>query len=178
MNDAHPKKEDGSIDGNNPESVLSIHKILVPLDFSGHAQKALRHAEALAHRFEATLRLVHVVEPMVYPSDLGYTPVLTDDLATDLRQDAETRLAAVKEEVSSRGIQAEIELRSGRPYLEITRAAKDGQSDMIVITTHGYTGLKHVLLGSTAERVVRHAPCPVLVVRDPADEESLPASKD
>lgn len=154
---------------------LNLRRVLIPLDFSERAGKALRYAQALASRFNASLILVHVVEPLVYPSDLGYTPVVTDDLANDLQREAKTRLDAAVDEMKASGLAASGRLRTGRPYLEIAAAAEEEHADLIVLTTHGYTGLKHVLLGSTAERVVRHAPCPVLVVRDTAESaaESL-----
>ncbi|MCP5516013.1 MAG: universal stress protein [Verrucomicrobiales bacterium] len=161
----------GATGGSQPQSAasaLNLRRILVPLDFSERAGKALHYARALASGFSATLVLVHVVEPLVYPSDLGYAPVVTDDLANDLQKEAQTRLDAAVGEMTAAGLSTTGVLRSGRPYLEIAAAAEQERADLIVLTTHGYTGLKHVLLGSTAERVVRHAPCPVLVVRDPA----------
>lgn len=149
------------------EVPLQLGHILVPLDFSAHGMKALAYARSLARRLDAHLFLVHVVEPLVYPSDLGYTPVITDDLAADLQREGQNRLDDVVRQLNEAGLNARGVLRSGRPYLEITEAAAELRADLIVLTTHGYTGLKHVLLGSTAERVVRHARCPVLVVRDP-----------
>jgi nucleotide-binding universal stress UspA family protein len=148
------------------ESPLSFQRVLVPLDFSEHARKALRHGRGLARQFGAKLILLHVVEPMVYPSDLGYTPVLSEELTAEVHQEAENRLQAAVRAEQARGIECEGLLRFGRPYLEIAALAEEQAVDLIVLTTHGYTGLKHVVLGSTAERVVRHAPCPVLVVRD------------
>ena len=145
---------------------LSFQQVLVPLDFSDHARKALHHGRGLAQQFGARLILLHVVEPMVYPSDLGYTPVLSEELTAEVQQEAEKRLQEAVEEERTRGSECEGVLRFGRPYLEIAAVAEEREVDLIVLTTHGYTGLKHVVLGSTAERVVRHAPCPVLVVRE------------
>jgi len=151
---------------------LAFQRVLVPLDFSVHARKALRHGRGLARQFGAKLILLHVVEPMVYPSDLGYTPVLSEELTAEVQQEAESRLRAAVETERAQGIECEGLLRFGRPYLEIAAVAEELGVDLIVLTTHGYTGLKHVVLGSTAERVVRHAPCPVLVVREKKGKKS------
>ena len=148
------------------DEVLFFRRVLVPLDFSEHARKALRHARGLARQYRGRLLLLHVVEPMACPSDLGYTPVITDEMVEEIRREAGARLEEEVAREKAAAIECEGLLRFGRPYLEITEAADDAGVDLIVLTTHGYTGLKHVLLGSTAERVVRHARCPVLVVRD------------
>lgn len=162
------------------DDVLSIRRVLVPLDFSEHALKALRHARGFARQYRARLLLLHVVEPMACPSDLGYTPVITDEMVEEIRREAGARLDEAVAAEQGRGIECEGLLRFGRPYLEITEAADEAGADLIVLTTHGYTGLKHVVLGSTAERVVRHAPCPVLVVREkgttPAATSEAPLS--
>jgi nucleotide-binding universal stress UspA family protein len=145
-------------------------KILVPLDLSARALKALQHAQALARRFGSELHLVHITEPLVYPTDLGYAPVVSGDLETELQEGSRERLAAVVEAVRQAGFTVSGRLQVGRPHTEIVAAAADFGADLVVLTTHGFTGLKHVLLGSVAERVVRHAPCPVWVVRDPERE--------
>jgi nucleotide-binding universal stress UspA family protein len=152
------------------EPALVLGRILVPLDFSEHAAKALRFAAALARQFNATLVLVHIIEPLVYPADFGYTPLPANALEQDFEREATERLAALAGEQRSAGLRVEHFVRVGKPYHEIAVAAAEQRADLVVLTTHGYTGLTHVLLGSTAERVIRHAPCPVLVVRAPAQE--------
>jgi universal stress protein A len=149
---------------------LAIKRIVVPLDFSGHAMKALRYATAFARQFGATLVFVHVTEPVVYPSDFGYAPLPPNALEENFQRDARERLGALAREQVAAGLKAEVVLRIGKPYYEIVTTAQEQEADLIVITTHGYAGLTHVLLGSTAERVVRHAPCPVLVVREQEHE--------
>ena len=151
---------------------LQLKRILVPLDFSPHAQRALRYAAGLARLFQSELVLLHVTEPVVYPSDFGYAPLPTNEFEETFRRDACERLEELARAQAGAGVKAEAVLRLGKPYVEITTAAKELGADLIVITTHGYTGLTHVVLGSTAERVVRHAPCPVLVVRE---SETAPA---
>lgn len=142
-------------------------RILLPLDLSAHSFQALPVAEALARLSSATLHLLHVAEPIAYPTDLGYAPVLSGEVEAGLHQGTRRRLDELVNDLKARGIQAEAHLRVGRPFMEIAEAARAVATDLVVVTTHGFTGLKHVLLGSTAERVVRHAPCPVWVVRQP-----------
>jgi len=87
---------------------------------------------------------------------------------------AEEKLAEQRRRIGAQRVEVRVMTRLGRPYVEITEAARDTKADMILLATHGHTGLKHVLLGSTAERVVRHAPCPVLTVRDPEHDFIAP----
>lgn len=143
-------------------------RILLPLDLSAHSFQALPAAEALARLGGATLCLLHVAEPIAYPTDLGYAPVISGEVEAGLHQGARRRLEELAAPPRERGFSVQTALRVGRPFLEIAEAARTVAADLVVITTHGFTGLKHVLLGSTAERVVRHAPCPVWVVRAPA----------
>ncbi len=155
---------------------LPPQHILVPLDFSPHSLKGLQYAEALARQFGSRLHLLHVTEPIAYPTDLGYAPVISGELETELQRGVRERLDTLVAEVKGRGFRVEGSLRIGRPYAEIAEAATANRVDLVMITTHGFTGLKHVLLGSTAERVVRHSPCPVLVVRDQEREFVEPSA--
>lgn len=150
-----------------PVPALQIKRILVPLDFSIHALKALRYATAFARQFQAALIFLHVTEPVVYPADFGYAPLPMNELEEHFQRDARERLEALAAEQVAAGLPTETIMRIGKPYQEIAAAAQELQADLIVITTHGYAGLTHVVLGSTAERVVRHALCPVFVVREP-----------
>jgi len=125
----------------------------------------LRYAISLALQFGAKLTLLNVVEPIGPTPDFAYNPLVME--SAQIAAAAKTRLKQLvgKEELGSALIE-KLLVRHGAPFNEISRAAASLKVDLIVIATHGYTGLKHVLLGSTAERVVRHAPCPVLVVRE------------
>jgi nucleotide-binding universal stress UspA family protein len=144
---------------------LHIRKILVPVDFSEPSQKALQYARSFAEQCGAEVTLLHVVEPVIYPAELGYVPIETVETE-------KARIKAVRDQLQQLAgqfgpaVKAQIKVRSGRGWSEIVEEAKSSPADLIVIATHGYTGLKHVLLGSTSERVVRHAPCPVLTVRE------------
>ena len=143
---------------------LRIKSILVPLDFSPSSKKALGYAVAVARQFKAKLTLLHVVEPVATPDFAASFPLVMED---------DKLMAAAKHELEGvvkaarvpRGSVEKVLVRFGRSFHEITEAARTRKADLIIISTHGYTGLKHALLGSTTERVVRHASCPVLVVR-------------
>ena len=141
--------------------VLSLKNILVPIDFSTTSRKALRYAVPLAKQFGAKLTLLHVIDLPGYTGDPGYVGF---DI-TETRQDLQRRLSDWATRMVPTGIEVETLVECGIGSDSITSVARNRAADLIVITTHGYTGLKHVLLGSTAERVVRHAKCPVLVVR-------------
>lgn len=145
-------------------SFLRLKKILVPVDFSAFATKAVRYAARFAEQFGASLVLVHVVEPVHYPESVIIPPVMEEANRERLKL-ARAALAAFAKKQVPAGLTTETVTRLGQPFAEITAAAKDSEADLIVIATHGHTGLKHLFLGSVAERVVRLAPCPVLTVR-------------
>ena len=145
-------------------SLLKLKSILVPLDFSETAQKALVYAFKFAEQFGAKITLLAVVEPFVSPDFAAFPLVMEPDKvmrATKDRLDTLIKKTGLPAQLIEKTL-----VRHGSPFFEITEAARTLKVDMIVLTTHGYSGLKHILMGSTAERVVRHAPCPVLVVRD------------
>jgi nucleotide-binding universal stress UspA family protein len=149
-------------------ALLKIKDILVPVDFSEPSLKALKYALAFAEQFGAKLSLLHVVEPIVVP-DFASVPMPMDN--NRLATSAKARLEHL---CKRRGLERRLVhkklVRTGAPFREITDAARVLKVDLIVIATHGYTGLAHAILGSTAERVVRHAPCPVLTVREKEHE--------
>lgn len=145
-----------------PQPATEPRRILVPVDFSGPSRQALRAAVALAQPFGSRLAVVHVTrrnrpDSHIVAEQMGIT--------FDTRRAGRARLQEFIEHEQTREIQPTRLVADGVPFDEIVKAAEAWDADLIVIATHGYTGLKHVLLGSTAERVVRHAPCPVLVVR-------------
>ncbi len=145
-------------------AALRLRLILVPLDFSPPSKKALKYAVRFARQFGAKLTLVHVIEPVTLPDfDASFPLALENDQLTSA---AKTELeSAVKSARIPDGTVEKVLVRFGRSFHEITEVARTRKVDLIIISTHGYTGLKHALLGSTTERVVRHAPCPVLVLR-------------
>lgn len=145
-------------------SMLKVKNILVPLDFSEPSRKALKYAISFAEQFGAKLTLLYVVEPIVLP-DFVYTQFVMEP--EKLMEAAKANLERVaKEEGVGRKILDRVLVRAGKPFHEITEAARGLKIDLIIVATRGHTGLKHAWLGSTAERVIRHAPCPVLSVRE------------
>jgi len=144
-------------------AVMKLKSILVPLDFSDTSGKALDYAIAYSRQFGAKLTLLYVIEPVATPDFATFPLMMDNDQAS---RSARTRMQALCEQRHVRAAELNnLVVRQGRAFHEICEAARTLKSDLIVIGTHGYTGLKHAVLGSTAERVVRHAPCPVLVVR-------------
>lgn len=149
-----------------------ITRILVPVDFSAHSEKAVRYATTIASRFGARVSLLHVVEdPFVtgaWPAEafLPNMPELLDDLI----KAAHAQIAESRVRVATQGVIAATTVITGQPALAIVDEATAGNFDLIVMGTHGRTGLSHAFLGSIAERVMQKAPCPVLTVRetDPA----------
>jgi universal stress protein A len=145
------------------EPSFRLKSILVPVDFSEPSRKGLRYACAMAGYFDARITLLFVLEPVFSP-DFNYFPLALD--TGGALRNAEKKLRAwAKEESAGLGRVDNILVWQGKPYLEICEAARALNIDLVVIATHGHTGVKRVWLGSTAERVVREAPCPVLVVR-------------
>jgi nucleotide-binding universal stress UspA family protein len=144
--------------------LLDLKEILVPVDFSECSRAALRYALPLAQQFGATLTLLNVVDFYL----AGELDARFDyaRLRDDLQIRAGKRLVHLIQQDVGSNVLVDTLVREGRPWKEITDAARKRKADLIILGTHGYSGLKHTLLGSTAERVVRHAPCPVLVVRE------------
>lgn len=138
-------------------SAFRLRKILVPVDFSACSEKALKYAITFARQFGAELALLHVVHP--YPPMPEMGPVDVESL-----MDAHEQMESFQRTVG-KVVPCKTSVRTGIAHSEIIATAKELGADLIVISTHGRTGLEHVLLGSTAEKVVRHAGCPVLVVR-------------
>ena len=151
--------------------MIDLHRILIPTDFSKFSQNALMYAAAFAEKFGAGLHLLHVVQNLspVIPEILPVEPppVPSVEQLTTAVQSAFDRLVT---ENKLEELVVHREVREGPPFYEIIRYAKEAQIDLIVMGTHGHSGLAHVLLGSVTEKVVRKSPCPVLTVRHPEHE--------
>lgn len=151
---------------------MDIRTILVPTDFSADAQHALNWALGIASQSRARVLVLHAIPPWDYSvlmRDASFSPA---DLEATLQMDAEEKAQAVVDGVETHDIPISTHISIGEPFATICQVAEQEQVDLIVMGSHGRTGLAHVLLGSIAERVVRHASCPVLVVRDRAKASS------
>jgi nucleotide-binding universal stress UspA family protein len=151
--------------------MIDLHKILVPTDFSKSSQNALSYAVAFAQKFGAAVHLLHVVQDLALfiPEAMMVAPTG----APPVEQFHEAARAALQRVVSELGVADVVihpEVVEGVPYDTIIRFARERDIDLIVMGTHGHTGLAHFLLGSVSEKVVRRAPCPVLTVRHPEHE--------
>ena len=147
--------------------MIEIRAILAPTDFSAHSQQAVRYACGLAERLGAELHLVHILSEIL---PAGPDPILMPVMPPEYYQENESRAKETLDRLldpswgSPRAVVTAV--RWGSPVETIVAYAIDHHVDLIVIATHGRTGLSHVLLGSVAERIVREAPCPVLTLRD------------
>lgn len=139
-----------------------INRILVPVDFSRPSREMLIYAADFALRFRASLLLLHVVQHVNVSARLAYAAT---GLQMIVLNEGMTKLADWTESLVPDGVEAEQIVKAGTPYDVINRVARREQVDLIIIATHGHSGFPRLFLGSTAERVLRHAPCPVLVVR-------------
>jgi nucleotide-binding universal stress UspA family protein len=149
-------------DANWVPSGIQLKNILVPLDFSERSLKALDYAEPVAKIFGAKITLLHVIEPPTYPIEMAGKSLVEQESQSI----ATGTLEGICESKLHPDVTAEAIVRHGFVFETIIEVAREKKTDLIITTTHGYTGLQHMLSGSAAECVVRHAPCPVLVVRD------------
>jgi nucleotide-binding universal stress UspA family protein len=155
------------------EPVGRVHPrhILVPTDFSAASKKAIEYADAFASTFQSRVTLLHVLEPLVLPPDYGYIPAYSPEDEA-LQVDAARRQLLERASSMDSAHQTEVLIRVGRPWHEVVSVVSELGIDLLVVTTHGRTGLRHMLMGSVAEKIVRHASCPVLVVR-PGERDFL-----
>lgn len=148
-------------------------RILVPIDFSQSSHEALDYALSFAKQFRARVVLIHVVEAFPIDYLLGLKSAEAGNQW--LMEQSRERLGKVAKRLTGAGLGrggVETVVTFGRPFQQIAKAAQTRAVDMIILATHGYTGLKHIQLGSTAERLLRYAPCPVLVVRAKANSSA------
>jgi nucleotide-binding universal stress UspA family protein len=152
--------------------MIEFKKILWPTDFSEPSYKALRTADDLALHFGAKLFLVHVIAPIPAVAAPGApmafnVPAYQKELDTD----ANKRLVEIQKNNISDKLESELIVRHGEASYLISETAQKKDVDLIVISTHGLTGWRHLVFGSVAEKVVRNAPCPVLTIRAREEEE-------
>ncbi len=155
------------------ESEFDIKNILVTTDFSNNSQVAFPKAIALAKKFDASILLLHVIQPVITPSEYtwGVQPV-------ELQKEHENNCQMALEKQIKQFFPSDLKISSrlvhGIPFKEIIDISRQENIDLIVLSTHGLSGLSHIIFGSTAEKVVRKSTCPVLVVRDPSHKFEMP----
>lgn len=150
--------------------MIAIKNILVPHDFSETSAAAMQYAVELARTFGAKLHLVHVSEKARFEMATEFPLGLDMSLEDAIRE----RLLKIMATREHRELNPSFQVLSGAPATEIVRYAKDHAMDLIVMGTHGRGVVAHAVMGSVAEKVVRHAPCPVLTVRHPDHEFVIP----
>jgi universal stress protein A len=161
---------DQTDDAGGSDPLIAYRLFLVPIDFSEHSKKTIEYATQLAILTGASLRLLHVFQIPDYPAAFYHGLYLEHEAVKihveTAKREATAQLSLIADQMHAKGLEAEAILRPGNPYEEIVNVAKEVGVDLIVIGSHGFAGLGRLLLGSTADRVLQYAPCPVLVVKD------------
>lgn len=145
--------------------MTEFKKILVPIDFSDYSRDALATAVDFASKFNSELVLIYVIEPIIYPVDFSMGQVNIPSIEEDLASRASEELDNLAKSAIPEGIAVKKIVKTGKPSLEIIESAKKEGSDLIIISTKGFGAVDYFLFGSTTEKVVRKAPCPVLTLR-------------
>ena len=153
---------------------MQIKTILFPTDFSQGARAAMDYAVSLAQDYEARLVLLYVIQDISIAEWYIPSSISAADLVEDMQKSADREMEKWGAEAASKVKAVEKLVVRGVPFVEIIRTAKEKSADMIVIGTHGRTGIDHMLFGSTAEKVVRKSHCPVLTVRMAGKEFKMP----
>lgn len=152
-------------------------RVLVALDGSPSAEAVLRFLLEIAGPLDMTVALLRVLEPVPPVVIEGTRHMVVEDVESR-RRDAEEYLAPIAAELRKQGVDVSFQVRRGRPAEEILAAAREGHVDLIAMATHGRTGLGRLLFGSVAEAVLRHAPVPVFMIRQPDAAETAPATRE
>ena len=151
-------------------SELAYNRILVPIDFSDHSKRTLLYATKTATKHNSTIYLLHVFQiPDYVVTSFARRRHNSAEVKSQLdiaEQEARENLEAFAQDLTRRGIKVESHLRVGYPFDEIVLMANHFDVDLIIIGSHGRGAISRLLVGSTAERVVEHSPCPVLVVKE------------
>ena len=145
--------------------MIDIKSILAPTDFSTHAEHALKYAGELAKNLKAKMYVLHVAEYSNVGGDPDATELLIPNYIPELEKKGKDQLDQITRRLREVGVDAHSVFVAGRAYQDIARMAKELNVDLIVLGTHGRTGFSHLFFGSTAEKVVRLCPCPVLTVK-------------
>jgi len=154
--------------------VIQLKQILIPTDFSPHAARAADYAFALAEKFNAKVHLLHVQETTPAPLPDFVMGLAIPARIKESRESALEGISRFLEKGGWSSREVVCDAADGAPFVEIIRYAKEHDIDLIVMGTHGRSGLMHVLLGNVAERVVRKAPCPVMTIRPEGHQFVMP----
>ncbi len=146
-------------------ATVNLRRLLFLRIFRSIRLHALKYAVTFAGLFGSELDRLHVVEPIVYPADFSFGQVSIPAMEEEIRKHSEEQLNDLIAKEIPGNIRTTSIIRVGKPFIEIVEISKSENADLIVISSHGRTGMDHVLFGSTADKVVRKAPCPVLTVR-------------
>jgi nucleotide-binding universal stress UspA family protein len=157
--------------------MLVFNVIVVPTDFSDHSLRALAYAIGLAEKYDASVKVLYVNEPALQVSDMAWVGVDERSLKDEHVKDARRQMDRIIQDQIPEDLSAESEVRSGDAVEEIINYAGDVNADLIVMATHGRSGLSHMLMGSTAEQVIRKAACPVLTLKHPMRVTSRPEDR-
>jgi nucleotide-binding universal stress UspA family protein len=144
-----------------------IKKILVPIDFSDYSKSALKYAVNFCKNCQAEMFLIYVVEPVIYPPDFSMGQIAIPSVNAEWDERARQELDKLAKEQIPSSVPVKTIIKTGKPFIEIIETAGELDIDLIIIATHGRSGVEQILFGSTAEKVVRKAPCPVLTLREP-----------
>jgi len=160
---------------------MKIRRLMFATDFSPCSQEALAHARYLATELGAEVNVVHVFErPFFIEAGVSHRLQLRHDVdqwIQEAKDEAKRRLESLANELRIKGLTVTVAFREGIPFVEILKEADEWRADLIVMGTHGRTGVAHALIGSVAERVVERAPCAVLTVRPAQASPGKPASE-
>jgi len=154
--------------------MVTFKEIVVPTDFSEHSQRAIDYSVEIADKFSSHLTLIYVVEPLLQAADLTWTTVDFGELNKAHKASADNQMKEIVDQRIPKDAVVDTAILFGKPSVEILKYAREENADLIVMATHGRGALSHILMGSTAERVVRKAPCPVLTVKHPKQVFTMP----
>ncbi|KAA3656941.1 MAG: universal stress protein [Calditrichaeota bacterium] len=151
--------------GYEKTTVETTNKILVPIDFSTHSENALLHAKHIAETYQAKIELLHVIEERIHPSfyAIGETSIIK--LMPKIKTNSKHNLQKIFDNIGGPPVDADIHITEGRAANEIIKFVENQNCNMVVMATHGLTGIQHFLMGSVAEKVVRGSQCPVFTVK-------------
>lgn len=152
---------------------MKIKKILCPVDFSGSNNLAVEYAKELTLLLNSRLYLLHVVEQLHGNEHYMILQITPQEIAEKVKKEAEERLNSIAKKINELS-EIKTEVREGKAFVEIVKTAKKDDIDLIIMGSHGRTGLSHALIGSVAERVARKAHCPVLIVKDKDTKFEMP----